>query len=80
MSLGEPGAQKMVVGVGEEQGVLEPGVGDLVAAGMGDAVDEPVRAQPPQVVGHLPGGDVLGRGAEEGRDQGAQVTVGEPVG
>src|SRR5215213_6044486 len=60
--LGEPGAQQVVVGVGEQQCVLEPGVGDLVAAGAGDACDETVRAQPPQVVGHLPGGDVLGRG------------------
>ncbi len=39
----------------------------------------PVRAQAPQVVGHLAGGDVLGAGAEQGRDQGAQVTVGEAV-
>jgi hypothetical protein len=30
----------MVVGVGEQQGVLEPGVGDLVAAGSWDAFDE----------------------------------------
>ena len=41
---GQPGAQEMVVGVGEEQGVADPGVGDLVAAGPGDAGDEPVDA------------------------------------
>jgi len=34
---GQPGAQQMVVGVGEEQGVVQPGVGDLVAAGVGNA-------------------------------------------
>jgi hypothetical protein len=44
--LGEPGAQEMVVGVGEQQRVLEPGVGDLVAAGVGDARDEPVGTEP----------------------------------
>ena len=37
-------------------------------------------AEPAEVVGHLPGADVLGRGAEQGRDQGAQLTVGESVG
>jgi len=68
------------VGVGEQQGVLQAGVGDLVAAGVGDAGDEPVGAQAAQVVGHLRGGDVLAGGGEEGRDQGAQVTVGESVG
>ena len=78
--LGEPGAQEMVVGVGEQQRLPEPGVGDLVAAGVWDASDEPVGTQMAQVVGHLPGGDVLGRGAEQGRDQGAQLTVGESVG
>jgi len=50
--LGQPGAQQVIVGVGEEQGVVQSGVGDLVAAGVGNAVDEPVGAQPSQVVGH----------------------------
>ena len=43
--LGEPGAQQVVVGVGEQQRGVQAGVGDLVAAGAGDAGDEPVRAQ-----------------------------------
>jgi hypothetical protein len=77
---GQPGAQKMIVSVGEEQGVLQPGVGDLVATAVGNPMDEAVRAQPPQVVGHLSGGDVFGRRAEEGREESAQGTVGEPVG
>jgi hypothetical protein len=42
--LGEPGAQEVVVGVGEQQGVLSSGVGDVVAAGSRDALDESVRA------------------------------------
>ena len=76
---GQSGAEQVVVGVGEQQGVLEADVGDLVAAGFRDALDEAVGAEASQVVGHLPGGDVLGCLSEEGRDQDAQVTVGEPV-
>ena len=76
---GEPGPQEMVVGVGEQQRAGQAGVGDLVAAGPGHPVDEPVGVEPPQVVGHHPGGDVLGCLAEQGRNQGAQVTVGEAV-
>ena len=59
---------------------MQSGVGDLVAAGVRDAVDEPVFAQAAQVVGHLPAGDVLGVLAEQGRDEGAQFAVGEAVG
>ena len=58
--LGEPGAEQVVVRVGEEQRVLESGVGDLVAAAAGDALDEPVFAEAAQVLGHLADGDVLG--------------------
>src|ERR1019366_10466237 len=78
--LGEPGAEQVVVRVGEEQRVLEYGVGDLVAAAAVDALDEPVFAEAAQVVRHLPGGDVLGFLAEEGRDLGAQFAVGKPAG
>lgn len=65
---------------GEEQGVAEPGVGDLVAVGAGDPLDEAVGAQPPEVVGELPAGHVLIAAAEERREVGAQVAVGESVG
>lgn len=64
--MGESGAQQVVVGVGEQQCVLQPGVGDGVAAGVGNAFDEPVGAQAAQVVGHVSGGDVLGGFVEEG--------------
>ena len=67
------------MGVGEQQRVLQPVVGDAVAAAAGDAFDESVGAQAPQVVGHLAGGDVLGSFAEEGRGEGAQFTGGESV-
>jgi len=68
--LGQSGAQEVVVGVGEQQRLPEAGVGDLVAAGAWDARDEPVGTQTAQVVGHFPGGDVLGCLSEEGRDEG----------
>jgi hypothetical protein len=62
----------VVVGVSEQHGLVEPGVGDVVAAGSGDAADEAVVAEAAQVVGHLPGGDVLGvvprRGAISARE------------
>jgi len=41
---GQRGSQEVVVGVGEEQRVLQSGVGDLVSAGAGDAGDQPVHA------------------------------------
>jgi len=68
------------VGVGEQQGLVQPGVGDLVAAGVRDAGDQAVLAEAAQVIGHLPGGDVLGGLAEEGRDEGAQLAAGEAAG
>jgi hypothetical protein len=77
---GQACAQEPVVQAGEEQGVREPGVGDLVAEGARDAFDEPVLAKAAQVVGHLPRGDGLGGHAEELRHDGAQVAVGEAAG
>jgi hypothetical protein len=41
--------------------------------------DEAVGTPASQVVGHLAGGDVLESFAEEGRGEGAQLTVGESV-
>lgn len=63
--MGEPGAQQPVVGAGEEKGMVQPGVGDLIAVGVGDAGDQPVLTQAPQVVGHAPGGGLIGWAAEK---------------
>jgi hypothetical protein len=54
---------------------VQAGVGDLVAVGAGNALDELVAAEPPQVVGHLPGADI-GQAAQFGGEV-AQVAVGE---
>ena len=75
VEFGQPGAQQVVVGVGAQQGMLQPAVGDPVAADFRDAFDDAVDAEPAPVVGRLSGGDVLGSGTEVG----AQITVGEPV-
>ena len=76
--LRQAGLEQSGVDVGEQHGVMHPGVGDAVAVAAGDAGDQSVRAQPAQVVGHLAGGD-LGS-AEQLGEQVAQVAVAEPVG
>ncbi|HUK67276.1 MAG TPA: hypothetical protein VLW50_00720, partial [Streptosporangiaceae bacterium] len=53
---------------GEEAGRAEPGVGDVVAEGVGDAFDQSVHAQSPQVVADLAAGHVRGRFPEQGRE------------
>ena len=78
--LAESGAQEPGVQAGEEEGVAEPAVGDLVPVRAGDAFDEAVDAQSSEVVGDLPAGHVLIAPAEQRREVGAEVAVGESVG
>jgi hypothetical protein len=68
--------QDAVVGAGEEHGVPQPGVGDLVAVSVRDALDETVLAQPPQVVGGLAGGGRAWWLAEEFAEQRAARAAG----
>src|SRR5215471_21280792 len=72
--------QAPAAGAGEEQGVPEPGGGDPVAVGARDALDEPVVAQPAEVIAELPAGHGLGGGAEQGCQVVAQVAAGEAAG
>lgn len=67
------------MGVGEQQRGVVAEVGGLVAAPARDAVDEAVFTQSSQVVADRCGFDVAGGAAEQGRELGAQVTVGEAV-
>lgn len=46
MDLGEAGAEQSGVGSGEEQLLAQSGVGDAVAVGCRDALDESVDAEP----------------------------------
>ena len=69
-----------IVKPGQKHRLSEPGAGDLVAVDVRNAFYEAVRAQPPQVITHLPAGDGLGGLAEELRDERAQVAVGETMG
>jgi hypothetical protein len=48
--VGGSGSEESVVDSDEEHGVVESGVGNAVAVGLGDAFDQAVQAQPTQVV------------------------------
>jgi hypothetical protein len=77
--LGESAAEQPVVGAGQEQCVVQAGVGDLVAVAGRDPGDQPVGAQPAQILAHPSGGQLVGVAAEQLGNQRAQVAVGEPV-
>jgi len=64
--------------VGDQHGVVQAGVGEVVAVAAGGSGDQAVGAEPPQVIAHLPGGDVVF--VEQLGEQGVQVAVGESVG
>ena len=61
--------QDAAVSASEQHGVPQPGVGDLAAVGVRDALDEVVLAQPPKVVGGLARSDCSGWLAEELAEQ-----------
>jgi hypothetical protein len=75
--LGQAGQQQPGVDVAEQHRVMQPGLGQAVAVTVRDADDQPVDAQPAQVIAHLAGGDRVS--TEQSGEQGAQVAVGEPV-
>jgi hypothetical protein len=52
--LGQIGGQEPVEDAGQEHRAVQAVVGDLVSVCVGDLFDEPVGAEAPQVVGHLP--------------------------
>ena len=66
--MGGAGSDESVVDAGEEHGVVQAGVGDPVAVGVGDAFDQAVQAQSAQVVGGAAGGPGGRVGAEEKRE------------
>ena len=61
---------------GQEHGRLKSYVGDLVAVGVWDPLDQSVEAESSQVVGHLPGRDVLWAETAELSDQRMEISVG----
>ena len=69
-----------VMCAGEEHGLGQPDVGDVVAVAVRDAADEAVFFEAAQVIGGLPGCDRAGRAAEVVGQQGAQVGVVNPRG
>jgi hypothetical protein len=48
--------------------------------GAGQAFNQAMQSQSPQVIGHLPGGELVWGQAQERREQRPQIAVGEPVG
>ena len=78
--VGDAGIEHAVVQPGEEDRRGEAEVGDVVAQCVRDALDEPVEAEPAQVVGHA----ALGHGTrgepEQRGEEFSQVAVGEPIG
>src|SRR3990172_1903712 len=69
-----------MVDAAEQQRGLEAWARDLVAPGPGDALDQAVEAQAPQVVGHPSLGDLAGREAQQGGELIAKLAVGEAAG
>lgn len=65
--LGQAGLKQSGVQVGDQHGVVQPGVADPVAVGLGDACDQAVGTQPAQVVADLAGADVVGVFCRAGR-------------
>ena len=65
---------------GQEHRGVQPVVGNRVSVGVRYAGDEAAGAQSSQVIGHLPGGELVGRDGQQVGDDGAQIVVGEPVG
>jgi hypothetical protein len=64
--------------VGDQCGVRAAGVGESVAVSAGDAGDQAVGAQAPQVVADLAGGDLAGGLAEQPGERPTQLAVAEP--
>ena len=62
------------------QGGAQPLVGDAVAAGARDALDESAQPEPPQVVGHAVAVVLVERQSEQRRHMLAQIAVGEAPG
>src|SRR5439155_1562890 len=70
---GQPGAEDAAVRLGEQYGDGAPGRCELVAVGAVDPLDDVLAAQPPQVVGRLPGGVARVEQGAHPLDQGAVV-------
>ena len=77
---GHGGAQDAGEGAVVAQGGSQAVVGDAVAPGEGDALDEPAQPQSAQVVGHAAAAVLLDRQADQRRHGFAQVPVLEAVG
>ena len=78
--LSQAGAEEAGVGAGEEEGGVESVPGEAVAVGVWEALDQPVEAEPAEVVGHSARGELAGSEAQQWREVRAQIAVGTPGG
>src|SRR5882762_1361925 len=76
-NLGHSSDEQPAVGAGEKQRRPKAEVGDEVAVGAVDALDQAVQAQPAQVVAHLALGHGAGRQAERLSEELSQVVIRE---
>jgi hypothetical protein len=73
----QPGSDQSCVGAAEKERGTKAGIGDAVAMRAGNALDQTMKPQPPQVVGHLALAELFGRQTEQRGEVLAQVLVGE---
>jgi len=74
---GDRGGEDSVVGLGEDERGPEAVFGGEIAVAVGDALDQAVDAESPQVVGGLSGGDGAGEESQQRREVRSQVAIGE---
>ena len=75
----DSGAKHPGAGAVVAQGDAQAVVGDAVAVRVGDALDQAAQPQPPQVVGHAALAVFVRGQSDQRRDDGAQITVAEPL-
>src|SRR5215469_4667404 len=75
--LGQAWSQDAVVCPGTKQSDAPAAVRDPVTMPLGDAFDEPMQTQPPQVIGHLSRGQCFRRFPQQGRPVVTQFAVGK---
>ena len=69
-----------MVDLGEEERGLQAEGGHGVTVGLRHARDDSLEAQPPEIVGHPPGGVLLQTQAEQASDSRPKIPMAEAVG
>ena len=75
----QAGTEQPGIGAGEEERHAPTEFGHLVAMSLRDPCDQAMQAQPSQVIGHLPWGEMFWEQAQEGCEQCPQLVIGEAL-